>query len=445
MDILTRYSGLRNKDALARKVSWKRLREEYGDHPFSPREVNELRLLLLDEPDPDVRTTGIICLDQMLHSPTPAPEEGFHDWLFHSFRQTRGEGKQATKHSLVVTVCDDAYVRDVQALVEVARRLPSDRYSQTVFRHVALQSPDWADVGLNRAEAICFIGRPSMFKDCRIIDHFPSDLRFSIEPPDVDEPEGFFRVSQNRPKAGRLMYPTTEDSLRRHDHAIVQRFVIRMGGRDVTVVVIAGGSSVGTLGAAQWASAFEWGAARRNEFARVAGLDAIDSSTRIEAFLTVSARVHKPARPWRPEIEERGLFLHKSRNLLKVPARISVATDSGSVQNANDVRYLLFDDDEMEFGTVDYAAAVAVCVKYCIDEQPEMSIKDLVSDQRLWPKGICPVKGGACTFFRDHLQRRSFNGIIEVGASSLQLKLDNCKIAVIPAQSSASSMMVRTA
>jgi hypothetical protein len=155
--------------------------------------------------------------------------------------------------------------------------------------------------------------------------------------------------------------------------------------------------------------------------------------------------VHKPARPWRPEIEERGLFLHKSRNLLKVPARISVATDSGSVQNANDVRYLLFDDDEMEFGTVDYAAAVAVCVKYCIDEQPEMSIKDLVSDQRLWPKGICPVKGGACTFFRDHLQRRSFNGIIEVGASSLQLKLDNCKIAVIPAQSSASSMMVRTA
>jgi len=435
MDFETLHRGLRSGTPASRKHFWKSLPREHSERPFSPKEVNELRALLLEEPDIDVRTTGAICLDEVLHMPGRAPEESFHDWLFRSFRHTGAESK-AAKRSLVVTVCDNEYVRDVQALVEVARHLPSDRYPQTVFRHVALNSPDWADVGLDRAEAICFIGRPSMFKDCKIIDRLPADLRYSIEPPSSGGEEDFFCVGQNRPKAGRFEYPTVQDATRRYDHAIVQRVPIKVGGRTVTVVVIAGGSSLGTLGAAQWVTSFEWGMDRRNEYARVAGLETIDWSTRVEAILSVSAKVHKPAQPWRPEIEEKGLFLHKSRNLLRIPSRISVATDTGSLHTADDIRYLLFDDDEVEFGSVDYAAAVAVCVKYCLDGRPDMSIKDLLPDVRLWPKGVCPVKGNAnaVAFFRDHLQRRSFNGIIEVAKAGLRLKLAGCKIAVVPAR-----------
>ncbi len=435
MDFLTLKLLLTSGDAAARKEAWKSLPREHALHPFTPPEVSKLRALVLREPDLDVRITAAVCLDEILHMPGPPPEESFHDWLFQSFRQTQAEQKAAAKRSLVITVCDNEYVRDVHALVEVARHFPTDRYPQTVFRHVALYSPEWADVALNRADAICFIGRPSMFRDCGILAQFPADLRFSIVPPSSDEVETFFRVCQNRPKAGSRIYPTTQDGFLRHDQAIVQRFAIRVGGRDVTVVVLAGCTSLGTLGAAQWVTSFEWDAERKNEYARVAGLEALDRSTRMEAFLTISAKVHTPARPWKPEIEERGLFLNKSRNLLRIPSRISVAAESGSLQTADDVRYLLFDEDEVEFSGADNAAVLAVCVKYCLDHQPEMTIKDLLSDARLWSKGECPVRGGAnaVAFFRDHLQRRSFNGIVEVGKTSLRLRTGVCEIAVIPA------------
>lgn len=446
MDFDALYKELRSVSAATRKKSWRLLPLELA-RPLSPSEITMLQALLLEETDLDVRTTGSVCLDQKLHMavPGPAPDESFHDWLFHSFRHAPAESKSAAKRSVVVTVCDDEYVRDVHALVEVARRLPFDRYPQTEFQHVALHSPEWADVGLNRADAICFIGRPSMFRDCSIIDQFPADLRFSIEPPSPDEAETFFRVCQNRPKAGRLMYPTTQDATRRRDHAIVQRFLIRkVGGRDLTVVIIAGGTSLGTLGAARWVTSFEWNTERKNEYAHVAGLETPERSTRIEAFLTVSAKVHDPARPWKPEIEEERLYLHKSRNLLKIPTRISMATDSGDLHNADDVRYLLFDEDEVEFSSVDNAAVLAVCVKYCLDKRPEMSIKELVTDKRLWPKGNCHVKGdaNAAAFFREHLQRRSFNGMIEVAAASLRLKLGGCKIEVIRASSGPSTVTI---
>jgi len=446
MDFLALKAELTSGDAASRKEVWRSLPRGHAEHPFFSGELSKLRVLLYKEADLDVRTTGAICLEEMLHMPGAPQGESFHDWLFHSFRHTHAESKAALKRSLVLTVCDNEYVRDVHALVEVARHLPTDRYPQTVFRHVALHSPDWADVGLNHAGAICFIGRPSMFKDCSIIDHFPADLRFSIVPPAQDEAETFFRVRRNRPKAGPFMSPATQDASLRHDHAIVQRFAIRVGGRDVTVLVIAGSTSLGTLGAARWITSFEWNAERKSEYARLAGMEAPEQPTRIEAFLTVSARVHIPARPWRPENEEVELYFNKSRNLLRVPARISVATDDGSLRCADDVRYLLFDDDEVEFAGADYIAALALCVKYCLDGRSDMSIKDLLSDARLWPKGICPVKdtANAVAFFRDHLQRRSFNGIIEVAKANIRIKSGECKIVVIAAHSNSSSVTARS-
>jgi hypothetical protein len=433
MEFAALKERLRHGSAAARKETWKLLPKEHVEHPFSAKEVKELRDLLLDEEDLDVRTTGMICLDRVLHLTGPVLEESFHNWIFQSFRQANTESRSGRKRSIVVTVCDHQYVRDVQAQVEVARHLPADRYPHTVFRHAALHSPDWADVELNKAEAICFIGRPSMFKDCRIIDHFPPDLRFSIEPPGPDESESFFRVCQNRSKAGRLIFPTTQDAARRHDHAIVQRFVIPVGAQKVTVVIIAGGSSLGTFGAAQWLTSFPWNAERTSEYARVSG-ETIDGSTRVEALLKVSATVHNPARPWRTEIEEKSLFLNKSRNLLKPPTRIALATDSGTLQNADDVRYMLFDEDEVEFASVNYAAAVAVCVKYYLDQRPEMSISGLTGDKRLWPNGNSPVKGGVVNFLRDHLQRHNFNGIVEVAAGVLSFKPGGCKIEVVRAK-----------
>jgi hypothetical protein len=57
-----------------------------------------------------------------------------------------------------------------------------------------------------------------------------------------------------------------------------------------------------------------------------------------------------------------------------------------------------------------------------------------VEDARLWRGGIWPGTGVRVNFFREHLQKRSFNGIIEVGKESLLLKLDHCKIELIRAR-----------
>jgi len=178
--------------------------------------------------------------------------------FFEPFSHVRKDARAGTQSSLVLSVCDNQYIRDVQAQVEIARLLPSDRYPQTKFRHVPHEHPDWGDAGLDQAQGVCFIGRPLMFRNCRIIEQFPADLRFSIvSPPETGEradrshvlPEtgertDFFCVTQNRPKAGPLRYNTVEQGANRHDYAIVQRFTIRFGGRDVVVLVIAGASGL---------------------------------------------------------------------------------------------------------------------------------------------------------------------------------------------------------
>jgi hypothetical protein len=446
MNMSKLQAKLRAGDPAARKESWKALLQEHRNHSFSRLDAKALQSVLLTEDDLDARTTGMICLDQILHSTVPVIQESFHSWLFHSFRHTRIDPGGTKKGSLVVTVCDNEYIRDVQALVAMARHFPSDRYPRTVFRHVALHAPDWEEIGLHRTEAICFIGRPSLFNECRIIDEFPRDLRFSIEPPGADEAMPFSNVCQNRPRAGRFIYPTTQEAVRRHDYAIVQRFGITLNGQKVIVVVVAGGTSLGTLAAAKWITTFPWDEERRTEYRTAAGLDTLDWSTRVEALLSVSATVHSPARPWKTLGEAKGLYLNKSRNVLKAPSRISVATDSGTLRTAGDVRYLLFDDDEVEFRGVDHTTVVAVCVKYCLDGRPDMSLTDLRDDPRLWPNGSWPVTGSPPDFFREHVQKRALpKEIIEVSMEGLNLKLENCKIEVIRARSNASGATAESA
>jgi hypothetical protein len=420
---------LKNPVLATRKDYWKHLPEFHSKQPFSRAQIGELQKALAKESDLDVRTIGIIALDQILHMPVPEPES-FFNWLFHSFR-SRGGANSAP--SLVLTVRDDENFRDVPALVEVARHLDSERYAKTEFRHVSQLSPDWADIRWDAINSICLIGRPSMFRGCPIISRFPADLRFSIEPPDSDAPGSFHRVCQNREKAGELPYPTTQDESHRYDHAIVQRFVITHLGARKTIIVIAGGSSLGTVGAAQWLTSKYMCDAERKNLARVAGLD-LDWSTRVEVLLSVSATKDKPARPWRPIVNDAALFLNSSRNLLREPSRIAVATETGELISAKDVRYLLFDDDELKLSEADFAAAVAVCVKYWLDRDPSMPIADFQTDKRLWLDEKWPIGRDLVTFFRDHLQRHSFNGILEVPADSLNLKLENCKIEVIRAE-----------
>ena len=253
-----------------------------------------------------------------------------------------------------------------------------------------------------------------------IAKRFPDDLRFVIEK--ANSEDGFYSVVQRRPKAGSLIYPAVqspEPSLR-EDFAIVQRFVVPMGSRDVIVIVIAGGTSLGTLAGARWVTSFDWSEKRRTEYARLASVGSVDSFTRIEAVLGVSAKVHVPAQPWEPTLEDIGFFANKGHNLFRPPKRIHLLTESGAVRTADDVQCVLFDNDEFQPGSkFDYGSVVAVCVKHVLDGRSDISFQELLSNPALWPNREAPSPSNPATFFRDHLQRRSLNGIVEVTASDL--------------------------
>jgi len=427
MEFTELVEKLRDIEKRRRIGYWKLLPNLHEKRAFTQSEADALRQLLLEEQDLECRTSGMLYLDRILHTPVQGGG-GLHDWLFEPFRvPQRGSGG---KRSVVLTVCDNAYIRDVGAQIEIARLLPSSRYSSTEFHHVPLEDPDWGDVGLDGADGVCFIGRPSMFRDCRIVKHFPDDLRFSIVPPNSAEEGPYFCINHNRPKAGHRRLRTMQDASR-HDHAIVQRFMIRVGGRDMVVVVVAGATSLGTLGAARWISSFKWDKETRIAHASIAGLEGIKTSTRFEVLLDVSAKVNDPAKPWRPEFEPKSLFLHKSRNLLRAPSSISLATSTGSFQSAADVQYLLFDEDELEFGPTDRAAVVAVCGKQYLEKRSEILFDEFKLDQRLWPNGTCPIGRSPAEFFREHLQRRCLNGVIEVAGDCI--RLEGCQIKIIRA------------
>jgi len=171
----------------------------------------------------------------------------------------------------VVTVCDNEYIRDVQALVAMARHFPSDRYPRTVFRHVALHAPDWEEIGLHRTEAICSLAAPVCSMNAGSSTNSPRSALFH-RAAGADEAMPFSNVCQNRPRAGRSSIPRRRRAVRRHDYAIVQRSAITLNGQKVIVVVVAGGTSLGTLAAAKWDYYLSLGRGAQNRVQDCCGL-----------------------------------------------------------------------------------------------------------------------------------------------------------------------------
>lgn len=430
-------AGLQEPDKALRRRAWLELPERHNQQRFTKSEFDVLSHMIPRETDMDCRTVGILSLLTILHSPGGrlVQNEKLSEWLFAPFLPARG-------HSLVLSVSEKRDFRDVQALIEIARTLPTHRYARTRFHHVQSESADWSGTDLDHAHGICFIGRPGMFEGCGIMGQFPK-LRFSIERAGGSR---FFGVTQARAHEGSIAYPIKDVDTgggvrRRYDHAIVQRFVVRHNSREAVVVVIAGGSSLGTLGAARWITETKWTEEQQADYIRIAAVEKLDTATAtFEALLEVSAIVHDPPRPWMVEnIIEKKLFLNKSRNLNAEGMSISLATESEHPVRADEVRYVLFDDDEMDFSEKDRAALIAFCLKYIQAPLERVALKDLTEDPRLWPNGVCSIEKDrpAKHFFRDHLQKRSLSGCIEVTDDSITLTRGTIKR--IPAREAAAS------
>jgi hypothetical protein len=361
---------------------------------FNHENVQFLRYLLKKEADLNVRTYGMICLDQCIewaHSrPQETLRETLQDWLFKPFTSPPGAADRYEVNSAVVAVCDEQHIRDVHPLVMLARYLPADRYRSTEFHQVALHDPNWEPVALDTLGAVCFVGRPSMF--------------------------------HNRPNAGPLLHCAAQEDNERTDYAVVQRFRVNYGGKQVVVIILAGGTSLGTVGAAEWVTKRRLDSRTCRDVERATGVD-VDDSVRMEVLLEVTAPVHKPAQPWRPHSLVRKMFFNGSTNLISQgPLTVTLSSEDPSA-----VRHVLFDEDEVKLAGDEQAALAALCLKCRREGKNELNIADLLQDSYFWPNGKGRLEGmtetEAAEFFRYHLKRYRLRESLTVGAKPPILRI----------------------
>jgi len=352
-------------------------------------------------------------------------------WFFRPFLSAPDQARQ----SAVVAICDRQHIRDVQSLVKLGRFLSAQQYPATAFHHIPLTNPNWGPVGLHNLNAICFLGRPGMFKDCDIIGQLEkqkSTARFGF-PNDDDQWRGaqvtdpsakeFHNVRQNRPAVGPFPWLAHEDKQkhRRTDYAIVQRFRINYGGKALWIIILAGATSLGTFAAAEWVTSPNLPEILRNALDK-AGLDA-DESTELEVLLEVSAVVHEPAQPWVVEFcKPKKLFLNGGVNALHAPDTITLGVRD------NEVHCVLLDEDEVTFGGRAYAALVALCRKAVCATNGAVGIHDLLNDVGAWPRGLVTAPDDldkAKGFFNDNLRRHRLREALSIEGDSLVL---HCRV-----------------
>jgi hypothetical protein len=251
------------------------------------------------------------------------PKAPLEDWFFRPFRPT----PRLSNPCGVVGICDREYIRDVQAQILLARRLSIERYPDTKFCYLALSNPVWSDVELERINALCVLGRPSMFARCAILEALAEQrrsARFAL-PGDNDRWRGqpltpdsaaiFHHVVQRSPWGEPKLYGAVDQNGSRTDYALVQRFRILYSGRPVTIIVLAGATSLGTIGAVDWVA----GSGLVNALkagCHWLGKSDLAEDSEVEALLRVRADVRNPARPWgHVECAPVKLFIDDSVNL----------------------------------------------------------------------------------------------------------------------------------
>jgi len=302
-----------------------------------------------------------------------------NDWFFGPFRCRSDE---AFQESAVIAGWDRHHIRDLQALVELARTLSHDRAPKVSFHLIPLESPRWEAVRLNDLGAICFIGRPSMFKNCPLLSEFAdkANLRFGL-PQDSPRHRGkevtpksaraFHNIFQKRDGLDDLVFATTESPGRRTDYAIVQRFLLKHGVVNLTVTILAGATSLGTFAAARWVTSGSFhGLIAR--YAQDVVRGGLDLNPEFEALLEVTAPLPREAAPWNPEQPRIvKLFFADGVNAVKTISRITIKRRPWRV---------LLDDDDVRFSEPAYGQLLALCKQAVRSGGKEIPLASLVNN-----------------------------------------------------------------
>ncbi len=376
------------------------------------RDLALLHSLLKLETDLSVRTFGIVSL---LQATMPPGRLGWSLW--DSFRVP------SDAHAAVIGICDRQHIRDVQSLVILARYLSKEHFPQTDFHHIPLETPPWGAVGLDKLSALCVIGRPTMFRGSGFIDGLQKKLRFGFDqgsgplwqPLTETSKESFHCVQQRRPKSGPRLHKAYQFGDERHDFALVQRFRVSPAGRDLTVVIVAGASSLGTFAATEWAIDPATTSLLNHAANRVGY--SLDEATSIEVLLKVSAEVRRPAEPWK-DVKRQPLkvFFDKSVNALAPPQEITLGLSE------NRLVYVLLDEDEVEFSGIGYDSLCAICVAANRAHSRSVPVATLVNDHSLWPAGRSLLESdNAVAVLRENVRRDRLREAITITANAVEL------------------------
>lgn len=231
---------------------------------LSPADRQQLAKILAAEDDDGVHRTGVNVLlgfsccacDQpgrATHKAEPAAacERSLDDWLSSDLR----------KATAVFRASERAYSRrDSDAVESLARRLPFTDFPLVHFHPLPLREDGWRQIATEHPyETICVVGRLGLLGQQAVADLQNPQARFRFIqqfPPPTYKPGAVlkeYHVIQEYDQDRLLREYFTEDTAdSRTDYGIVQRYPLYVHTHNVTVLLCAGSSSLGTVGAARW-------------------------------------------------------------------------------------------------------------------------------------------------------------------------------------------------
>jgi hypothetical protein len=238
---------------------------EAAHHVLSRENRSQLAAILANEQDEGVHRHGMDILagfscaecmgrvERQILAPAVPIERSLDHWMWSDF----------CKSSAVFRASEPAYERrDPDAVECLARRLGYKDFPELRFYPVPKGEDIWQEIVTEQAlETCCFVGRLGLFGKQAVEKVVNPQTRFRFlrhAPPPAfptgDELKKYYVIEEF--DGDRLVneYRTSDTDGVRTDYGIVQRYPIFLGTHYITVLLCAGLSSLGTVGAARWAA-----------------------------------------------------------------------------------------------------------------------------------------------------------------------------------------------
>jgi biopolymer transport protein ExbD len=264
-----------------------------------------------------------------------------------------------------------------------------------------------------------------MFQHCPIISQLPKTLRFSLPPDDPawrSKPvtpasaQAFHHIRQERPGNDPILFCAEDLPHRRKDYAIVQRFRARYGDKMVTIIILAGATSLATIGAAEWVTSDDFAATVAKASADVQRRDLSDD-TEFEALLEVTATIPTTASPWHVETKKPlKLFLNDSFNALHLPETLSIKVHDSKPEQ------VFVDGDDVRFGGIAYQQLLAVCEHLPAAGPKRIDLRVLQAHPAFHTSNGIPTLAQIETAVRENLKKHRFDDVLTIEAGHLNLR-----------------------